>query len=187
MDPLGADNQNRFRSIESLPSTCRAIDLPGIPVVVELTEQRIDIQRLMDLSCDERTGAAVLFLGTTRRWTGDQETYSLFYEGYRQMALEQMEQLEAMARQKWRIEQVWIVHRLGEVEVGESSIAILVRSPLRKAAFVAASWLIDTIKEQVPIWKKELPPPNQVAPQPTTGRWVHPDPKRMESKEPCDE
>jgi molybdopterin synthase catalytic subunit len=167
--------------------TCRAIHLPGIPVVVELTEQRIDIQKLMDLSCDERTGAAVLFLGTTRRWTGDEETHSLFYEGYRQMAVEQMEQLEATARQKWRIAQVWIVHRLGEVDVGESSIAILVRSPHRKAAFEAAQWLIDTIKEQVPIWKKELPPPSQVVPHPNTGRWVHPDPQRIESKEPCDE
>lgn len=155
--------------------------------MVELTDQRIDIQRLMDLSCDERTGAAVLFLGTTRRWTGDQETHSLFYEGYRQMAVEQMEHMEAVARRKWRIEQVWIVHRLGEVQVGESSIAILVRSPHRKAAFEAAQWLIDTIKMQVPIWKKELPPQEQVVPQPTSGRWVHPDPQGIESKGACDE
>jgi hypothetical protein len=56
--------------------------------VVELTEQRIDVQKLMDLTSDEKTGAAVLFLGTTRRWTGTDETRSLFYEGYRQMALE---------------------------------------------------------------------------------------------------
>jgi molybdopterin synthase catalytic subunit len=109
----------------------------------------------------------VLFLGTTRRVTHGRLTESLDYECYPEMARTKLAQLEAEAQQRWQLEKVVIVHRLGHLEVGEASVAVAVSSPHRKAAFEAGQWLIDTLKEVVPIWKKENWADG-------TSEWVHP-------------
>jgi molybdopterin synthase catalytic subunit len=140
--------------------------------MVDLTDGPIPIERLLHDSADESCGATVLFLGTTRRWTGSEEsgrteTAYLEYEGYREMAIAKMSELEQEARKRWPIQQVSIVHRLGRVEIKEASVAVVVSSAHRAQAFEAGRWLIDELKIHVPIWKKEWFAAK--APQ-----WIHP-------------
>jgi MoaE-MoaD fusion protein len=100
-------------------------------------------------------GAALVFEGVVRNQTRGRKTLYLDYEAYEEMALEQMESLAAHAVQQFQIRDVAIVHRLGRLEIGETSVLIAVASAHRPAAFDACRWLIDTLKRTVPIWKKE--------------------------------
>jgi molybdopterin synthase catalytic subunit len=100
-------------------------------------------------------GAVVLFLGTTREVTGDRRTESLDYESYGDMAEKKLAELEAEARRRWPLVGCAIVHRVGRVAVSDASVAIAVSSPHRNEAFAAGKWLIDALKQVVPIWKKE--------------------------------
>lgn len=83
------------------------------------------------------------------------ETQRLYYEAYRELALEQMRLLESQALERWPIRNVVLVHRLGDVLPKEASVAVAVSCPHRSEAFEAAKWLIDTLKHEVPIWKQE--------------------------------
>jgi molybdopterin synthase catalytic subunit len=100
-------------------------------------------------------GAAVCFEGVVRNHTRGRRTLYLDYEAYEAMALKQMESLAAMAMAQFGIREVEIVHRLGRLEIGETSVLIVVASAHRAAAFDACRWLIDTLKRTIPIWKKE--------------------------------
>jgi molybdopterin synthase catalytic subunit/molybdopterin converting factor small subunit len=101
-------------------------------------------------------GAVVVFDGIVRNHTRGRRTLYLFYEAYPEMALARMKQLAAEALQQFPVRDVAIVHRLGRLEVGETSVIIAVASAHRAAAFDACRWLIDTLKQTVPIWKKEF-------------------------------
>jgi molybdopterin synthase catalytic subunit len=100
-------------------------------------------------------GAAVVFEGVVRNQTRGRKTLYLDYEAYEGMALRGLESLAAQALEKFQIRDVALVHRLGRLEVGETSVLIVVVSAHRAAAFDACRWLIDTLKRTVPIWKKE--------------------------------
>ena len=100
-------------------------------------------------------GAAVVFEGIVRNHTRGRRTLYLDYEAYEEMALKQMEELAARALAEYKIRDVAMVHRLGRLEIGETSVLIVVASAHRAAAFDACRWLIDTLKRTVPIWKKE--------------------------------
>jgi molybdopterin converting factor subunit 1 len=100
-------------------------------------------------------GAAVVFEGVVRNQTRGRRTLHLDYEAYEEMALRQMESLAAQALKKFQVREVALVHRLGRLEIGETSVLIVVASAHRAAAFDACHWLIDTLKRTVPIWKKE--------------------------------
>jgi MoaE-MoaD fusion protein len=100
-------------------------------------------------------GAAVVFEGVVRNQTRGRKTLYLDYEAYEQMALDQMEGLAEQALKNFQIRDVALVHRLGRIEIGETSVLIVVASAHRAAAFDACRWLIDTLKRTVPIWKKE--------------------------------
>jgi molybdopterin synthase catalytic subunit/molybdopterin converting factor small subunit len=100
-------------------------------------------------------GAAVVFEGIVRNHTRGRRTLYLDYEAYEEMALKQMEELAARALAEYKIRDVAIIHRLGRLEIGETSVLIVVSSAHRAAAFDACRWLIDTLKRTVPIWKKE--------------------------------
>jgi MoaE-MoaD fusion protein len=100
-------------------------------------------------------GAALVFEGVVRNQTRGRKTLYLDYEAYEAMALEQMEALAAEALQKFQIRDVALVHRLGRLDIGETSVVVAVASAHRAAAFEACRWLIDTLKRTVPIWKKE--------------------------------
>jgi MoaE-MoaD fusion protein len=100
-------------------------------------------------------GAAAVFEGMVRNHTRGRRTLYLDYEAYEEMALKQMEELARRALSEFKIRDVALVHRLGRVEIGETSVLIVVASAHRAAAFEACRWLIDTLKRTVPIWKKE--------------------------------
>ncbi len=100
-------------------------------------------------------GAVVVFEGIVRNHSGERATLYLDYEAYEPMALEKMKQIAAELRDKFPIDGVVIVHRLGRLEIGETSVLIAVSSGHRAAAFEACRWAIDTLKRTVPIWKKE--------------------------------
>jgi molybdopterin converting factor subunit 1 len=100
-------------------------------------------------------GAVVVFDGIVRNQTRGRRTLYLDYTAYEPMALRQMEQLAQQAMASYAIRDVWVVHRLGRLQIGESSVYIAVASAHRAAAFEACRWIIDTLKKTVPIWKKE--------------------------------
>jgi MoaE-MoaD fusion protein len=100
-------------------------------------------------------GAAVAFEGVVRNETRGRKTLYLDYESYESMALDQMEALANQALMQFQIRDVALVHRLGRLEIGETSVLIVVASAHRAAAFDACRWLIDTLKRTIPIWKKE--------------------------------
>lgn len=135
--------------------------------MIELTHEPIDPSRVLDAVASRDAGAVVLFLGTTREFTNGRQTASLDYECYPQMAESKLQELETEARRRWPIVKCHIVHRLGHLGLGDASIAIAISSPHRSDAFEAGKWLIDTIKEIVPIWKKENWADG-------TTEWVHP-------------
>ncbi|HWZ52679.1 MAG TPA: molybdenum cofactor biosynthesis protein MoaE [Granulicella sp.] len=100
-------------------------------------------------------GAVVVFDGIVRNHTRGRRTLFLDYESYEQMALEQMRSLSAQAVDRFGVRNIVLVHRLGRLEIGETSVLIAVASAHRGAAFEACRWIIDTLKKSVPIWKKE--------------------------------
>ena len=100
-------------------------------------------------------GAVVVFDGIVRNQTHGRRTLYLDYSAYEAMALKQMEQLAQQALSNFAIRDAWLVHRLGRLQIGETSVYIAVASPHRAAGFEACRWLIDTLKTTVPIWKKE--------------------------------
>ncbi len=135
--------------------------------MVEITDTTIDYTTLTERARSPYAGAVCLFLGTVREITGDRRTTSLDYEAYPVMAQKKLAELEAEARQRWPIIEAVIVHRVGHHDLGEISVAIAVSTPHRKDAFEACKWLMDTIKQVVPIWKKEVWADG-------TEEWVHP-------------
>lgn len=135
--------------------------------MIELTHQPIDTNLLLNAVSNPRAGAVVLFVGVTREFTDGRQTQHLDYECYPKMAQSKLEELVETAQTRWDVCDIALVHRLGRVDLEEASVAIAVSSPHRKVAFEAGEWLIDTLKEVVPIWKCE----NWVD---GTTEWVHP-------------
>lgn len=135
--------------------------------MILLTREPIDTAALLARVQSPAAGAVVLFLGTVREWTGDERTSWLEYEAYPEMAERKMAELEAEARCRWPIVELGLVHRLGRLELGEASVAVAVSTPHRRQAFEAGQWLIDTLKQVVPIWKQDHAPDGSCA-------WIHP-------------
>jgi molybdopterin synthase catalytic subunit/molybdopterin converting factor small subunit len=100
-------------------------------------------------------GALVIFDGVARNNSNDRQTLYLDYEAFHELAIRQMEALVTHAIEHFGIRDAWIIHRLGRVEIGETSVLIVVASAHRAQAFDACRWLIDALKTTVPIWKKE--------------------------------
>jgi molybdopterin synthase catalytic subunit len=120
-----------------------------------LTREPIDGARLAAASKLGEDGAIVVFDGIVRNNTRARKTLYLDYEAYEEMALKQMEELAVEARAKFGVREVRIVHRLGRLQVGETSVLIVVASEHRGQAFDACRWAIDMLKKKVLIWKKE--------------------------------
>lgn len=122
----------------------------------ELTSDPIDVgmvaRRLVPPSC----GATVTLDGYVRRFTNGRETLHLEYEAYGAMAVKEMEKLAEAAHDRFEIVGIGIVHRIGRLEIGETSVVISVAAPHRRAAFEACEWLIRELKRTVPIFKKEF-------------------------------
>jgi molybdopterin synthase catalytic subunit/molybdopterin converting factor small subunit len=129
---------------------------PSSPVhQISLTREPIDAAALLAATKQPEDGAAVVFDGVVRNHTRGRRTLFLDYEAYEEMALAQMRELAAEAGRRFEVHAITIVHRLGRLQIGETSILIVVASPHRGAAFDACRFLIDTLKKTVPIWKRE--------------------------------
>ena len=122
---------------------------------VLLTHETIDSAALIDAAKAAEDGAVVVFDGIVRNHTHGRRTLYLDYEAYEEMALKQMRELAAKARERFGIRHVTLVHRLGRLAIGETSVLIVVAGAHRAAAYEASRFLIDTLKQTVPIWKKE--------------------------------
>lgn len=120
-----------------------------------IIRNKIDTQSVLNRIKRGEDGAAIVFEGVVRNQTRGRKTLYLHYEAYEEMALQQMENLAEQALKQFQIRDVALVHRLGRLEIGETSVLIVVASAHRAAAFDACRWLIDTLKRIVPIWKKE--------------------------------
>jgi molybdopterin synthase catalytic subunit len=125
------------------------------PDTVLLTRDPIDAASLVAASKHPSDGAVIVFDGIVRNYTRDRQTLHLDYEAYEEMAHRQMQTLAAQARKNYAVRHVTIVHRLGRLQIGETSVLIIVASAHRAQAYEASRWLIDTLKKTVPIWKKE--------------------------------
>ncbi len=135
--------------------------------MIRLTSDPIDYAELTESVRSRASGAVVLFLGTVRELTDGRRTVALDYDAYGPMAEVKLQELETEARERWPIDRLAIVHRVGHLELGDVSVAVAVSCPHRHDAFEAARFLIDTLKVTVPIWKKENWSDG-------TTEWVHP-------------
>lgn len=120
-----------------------------------IVRRRIGQAALLRAVRDPAAGAIVTFLGTTRNENAGRRVTRLEYEAFADMAVREMAKLGAAATRRWKLRKVAMVHRIGVVPVGEASVAIAVSAGHRGEAFGACRWLIDRLKEIVPIWKKE--------------------------------
>jgi molybdopterin synthase catalytic subunit/molybdopterin converting factor small subunit len=122
---------------------------------VAIVRQRIDAEQSMRTIKAPSDGAVAVFDGIVRNNSRGRPTLYLDYEGYEPMALAELEKLAGEALNRFAIREIVVIHRLGRLEIGESSVFIAVASAHRGAAFDACRWTIDTLKKTVPIWKKE--------------------------------
>ena len=132
-----------------------AAQLASTPAIA-LTHYSIDPSAITRFLKRGEDGAVVLFDGIVRNNSRGRRTLHLFYEAYEEMALAQMHRLAAQAFADYPVRDLAIVHRLGRLDIGETSVVIAVSSAHRAAAFDACRWLIDTLKQTVPIWKQEF-------------------------------
>ncbi len=123
---------------------------------VKITRDVLDIGEIARLNVPQECGATVTLDGYVRRYTKGRETKYLEYEAYESMAISEMEKLINRSLENFEIAYVAMVHRIGRLEIGETSVVIAVASPHRRAGFEACEWLIKELKRTVPIWKKEF-------------------------------
>jgi len=126
-----------------------------VPILTALTRQPIAAEKLVAAAKRGEDGAVVVFDGIVRNNSRGRQTLHLDYEAYEDMADKQMNELGREALSRFGVRQLTIIHRLGRLTVGETSVLIVVASAHRAQAFEACRWLIDTLKKTVPIWKKE--------------------------------
>lgn len=122
---------------------------------VGIVREPIDIGALESAVADPNAGAIVTFAGTTRRVNAGRRVLRLEYEAYERMALSEMRKIAVEAGRRHEIVRIGIIHRVGVVEIGETSVAITVSAAHRASAFEACRFAIDRLKQVVPIWKKE--------------------------------
>jgi MoaE-MoaD fusion protein len=123
--------------------------------VVALCSEPIQSEKWIEAAKRGEDGAVVVFDGIVRNHTRGRETLYLDYEAYDKLAEKQMKELASEARARFGVRHVTVIHRLGRLNVGETSVLIVVASAHRAQAFEACRWIIDTLKKTVPIWKKE--------------------------------
>jgi molybdopterin synthase catalytic subunit len=144
---------------------------PGSTDLVALSPEPLDAAAAVAFVTDPRAGGVAVFLGTTRseRRPDGIELLALDYDAYPEMAAAQLNDLAARARGRWPVVKLALLHRTGRVALGEPSVVVAVSTPHRADAFEACRWLIDTLKSEAAIWKKEVWADG-------SDSWVHPRP-----------
>jgi molybdopterin synthase catalytic subunit len=121
-----------------------------------LVEGPIDVSAVAADVADDRAGAVATFQGTVRAQSRERDVIALEYEAYSGMAEKVMGEIADEVKSRYKLCAVAVTHRLGRVEIGETSVAIAVSAPHRQDALAACRDVIDALKERVPLWKKEL-------------------------------
>jgi molybdopterin synthase catalytic subunit len=124
--------------------------------LIEITHEPLNPEAITAKVLNAANGAVVTFLGTTRGRTANRNVLHLEYEAYTPMAEKKLDEVAEEIRSKYSVEDVFIAHRVGRLEIEEISLVVAVASPHRKDAFAACEYAVDRIKQTVPIWKKEF-------------------------------
>ena len=124
--------------------------------MIEIVTSPIDPKQVVEAVSSPAAGAVVTFDGTIRNHARGKPVTHLFYEAYAPMALKELKKIQREAMRRWPLQKMALVHRLGRMEIGESSVFIAVSAAHRADAFEACRFAIDTLKTNVPIWKKEF-------------------------------
>jgi len=123
--------------------------------MIEIVENRIDVGAVIAKVKHPEAGGIDVFIGTTRNKTSNNEVIQLEFESHVSMAIKEIEKIIEAAKKKWDIRSVAVSHRIGVVPIGEEAVVIAVACPHRSDAFESCRYIIDTLKQTVPIWKKE--------------------------------
>jgi molybdopterin synthase catalytic subunit len=124
-------------------------------IMIEITDKKIDVQKVIDAAKSPNCGAVSVFIGTVRNHGKNKDVKALEYEVYSEMAEKMIQKIIDEIKSKWDVNKIAVSHRIGKMNVGEITVAIAVSSPHRKDSFPACQYAIDRLKEIVPIWKKE--------------------------------
>ena len=123
--------------------------------IQRITSKEIDIPSILKSIDDGAVGAKVLFVGTVRNFSDNGDVVGMTYESYIGMAEDKIKNIEIDAKKIWGIKKISIIHRIGELTIGDNSVAIAISTSHSKDAFAACQFILDKIKNEVPIWKKE--------------------------------
>lgn len=123
---------------------------------IEIHSTTLNIQSCIDWILSPESGGIDVFIGTVRNATKGKTVFKLEFEAYNQMAINEMQKIAKQAFEKWPVQKILIHHRTGVLQVGEAPVIIAVSAAHRDAAFDACRYVIDTLKQTVPIWKKEF-------------------------------
>lgn len=123
---------------------------------VKLTEEALDPEACRQMVADPSAGGQVIFCGAVRNHTKGEEVTHLFYEAYESMALREMKHICDKVTQRWPVVKACVHHRTGTLQIGELAVVIAVSAAHRQAAFEACMFMIDELKKDVPIWKREF-------------------------------
>lgn len=124
--------------------------------MIELTDQPIDVQWVIGEASSDEAGAVSVFIGTVRNMTDGKRVVKLDFESYEKMAITEVQNIVEEAKDRWPVQKIAVVHRTGELVISDIAVCIAVSCPHRAEAFEACRFIIDTLKETVPIWKKEF-------------------------------
>ncbi|MEH0154263.1 molybdenum cofactor biosynthesis protein MoaE [Limibacter armeniacum] len=119
-------------------------------------KEQINIEEAIQSVYADNAGGVDVFIGKVRDQTKGKQVLELVFEAYEPMAISEMKKIAELAKQKFEISHISIVHTVGVKKVGDTAVVIAVSAPHRKAAFAACEFAIDTLKETVPIWKREV-------------------------------
>ena len=122
---------------------------------IKITSEKLNLDKCYEFVTDDSCGGIVAFVGTVRNSTQKKEVRQLEFSAYQAMAIKEMQYIAEVALKKFSIKKIAIHHAEGMLQIGDIPVIIVVSAPHRKAAFEACEFAIDTLKETVPIWKKE--------------------------------
>jgi molybdopterin synthase catalytic subunit len=123
---------------------------------IEILSEPLNIQNCIDWLVSPESGGIDVFIGTVRNATKGKAVFKLEFEAYKPMAISEIQKITEQAFKQWRIQKVLVQHRTGTLQIGEIPVIIAVSAAHRDAAFEACRYIIDTLKQTVPIWKKEF-------------------------------
>jgi molybdopterin synthase catalytic subunit len=132
------------------------VKIKNLDIQIEISASTLAISSCIDWVMSPQSGGIDVFIGTVRDATKGKSVVRLEFETYKSMAVKEMEKIAHEAFQKWPVQKILIHHRTGVLQIGEIPVVIAVSAAHRAAAFDACRYIIDTLKQTVPIWKKEI-------------------------------